>query len=129
MPVAAALDWQAGEVAIPPGVRFVRCAQLTPRAPYAYAAVAEEVSRLAFTAGACPLDEDGATVAVGDVTGQAEQVMANLRTALRPLAPTSPTWSRQRCTWPPSARRICTPHGRSSEATSGITTFPAPCWE
>ncbi len=68
-------------MAIHPGVRLLRSAQLTP-APYAYAAVAEGVSRLAFTAGACPLDEDGATVAVGDVTGQAEQVMANLRTAL-----------------------------------------------
>ena len=36
-----------------------------------------------FTAGACPLDASGATVAPGDVAGQAEQVMANLRTALR----------------------------------------------
>ncbi len=35
-----------------------------------------------FTAGACPLDETGATVAAGDVVGQAEQAMANLRTAL-----------------------------------------------
>jgi enamine deaminase RidA (YjgF/YER057c/UK114 family) len=51
-------------------------------APYAYSAVASDVRRLVFTAGACPLDQDGATVAVGDVTGQAEQVMANLRAAL-----------------------------------------------
>jgi enamine deaminase RidA (YjgF/YER057c/UK114 family) len=51
-------------------------------APYAYAAVAHNVSRLVFTAGACPIDHDGATVAVGDVTGQAEQVMANLTAAL-----------------------------------------------
>ena len=36
-----------------------------------------------FTAGACPLDASGGTVAPGDVAGQAEQVMANLRTALR----------------------------------------------
>ena len=36
-----------------------------------------------FTAGACPLDADGNTVAVGDVAGQARQVMANLRTALQ----------------------------------------------
>lgn len=35
-----------------------------------------------FTAGACPLDEDGNTVGPEDVAGQAEQVMANLRTAL-----------------------------------------------
>jgi enamine deaminase RidA (YjgF/YER057c/UK114 family) len=42
---------------------------------------ASDVRRLVFTAGACPLDEDGVTVAGGDVAGQAEQVMANLRTA------------------------------------------------
>lgn len=35
-----------------------------------------------FTAGACPLDESGETVAVGDFAGQAEQVMTNLRIAL-----------------------------------------------
>ena len=35
-----------------------------------------------FTAGACPLDEQDAVVAAGDVAGQAEQVMANLRMAL-----------------------------------------------
>src|SRR3954467_11309755 len=37
---------------------------------------------MVFTAGACPLDADGAIVAVGDVAGQARQVMANLVTAL-----------------------------------------------
>ncbi len=36
-----------------------------------------------FTAGACPLDAQGDTVAVGDGAGQAEQVMANLRVALQ----------------------------------------------
>ncbi len=56
---------------------------LTSRVPYAYAAVAHDVSRLVFTAGACPLDQGGAIVAVGDVVGQAEQVMTNLRTALQ----------------------------------------------
>jgi enamine deaminase RidA (YjgF/YER057c/UK114 family) len=35
-----------------------------------------------FTAGACPLDEAGDVVAPGDVTAQAERVMANLVTAL-----------------------------------------------
>lgn len=64
-------------------VSLIRCAELTERAPYAYAAVAADVSRLVFTAGACPLDESGAIVAVGDVAGQAEQAMANLVTALR----------------------------------------------
>ena len=36
-----------------------------------------------FTAGACPLDADGNAVAVGDLAGQARQVMANLVTALQ----------------------------------------------
>ncbi len=64
-------------------VELIRTSQLASRAPYAYACVAHEVSRLVFTAGACPLDEHGATVASGDITGQAEQVMANLRIALQ----------------------------------------------
>jgi enamine deaminase RidA (YjgF/YER057c/UK114 family) len=62
---------------------LIRPAELTDRAPYAYAAVARAGSRLVFTAGACPLDETGATVAVGDVAQQAEQVMDNLETALQ----------------------------------------------
>ena len=63
-----------------PVVTLVRSEQLTTRAPYAYAAVA---GPFVFTAGACPLDADGSTVAVGDFTGQAHQVMANLETALQ----------------------------------------------
>jgi enamine deaminase RidA (YjgF/YER057c/UK114 family) len=63
-------------------IDLIRVPTLTSRAPYAYAAVASDVRRLVFTAGACPLDEDGATVAVGDVAAQAEQVMANLGAAL-----------------------------------------------
>lgn len=64
-----------------PPITFVRPAQLAPDVPYAYAAVAEP-GALVFTAGACPLDADGRTVAVGDVAGQARQVMANLVTTL-----------------------------------------------
>jgi enamine deaminase RidA (YjgF/YER057c/UK114 family) len=63
-------------------IELTRTPRLTDRTPYAYAAVASDIPRLVFTAGACPLDEEGETVAVGDVAGQAEQVMANLRTAL-----------------------------------------------
>ena len=66
----------------PATVELIRSPELTDRAPYAYAAVASDVSRLVFTAGACPLDEKGDTVAPGDIAGQAEQVMANLTTAL-----------------------------------------------
>jgi enamine deaminase RidA (YjgF/YER057c/UK114 family) len=63
-------------------IDFVRPAQLSPRVPYAYAAVTAP-GRTVFTAGACPLDADGSVVAVGDVAGQARQVMANLAVALR----------------------------------------------
>ena len=58
-------------------IEFIRPAELTTEAPYAYAAVAGP-GRAVFTAGACPLDANGTTVAVGDVGGQAQQVMANL---------------------------------------------------
>jgi enamine deaminase RidA (YjgF/YER057c/UK114 family) len=64
-------------------VTLVRSPELAASAPYAYAAVPPAGARLVFTAGACPLDESGETVAPGDVAAQAERVMANLRTALR----------------------------------------------
>jgi enamine deaminase RidA (YjgF/YER057c/UK114 family) len=67
----------------PASVELIRSSELTDVAPYAYAAVAHDVRRLVFTAGACPLDGNGNTVAIGDVAGQAEQVMANLQVALR----------------------------------------------
>ena len=54
---------------------------LSGTVPYAYAAVSDP-GRMVFTAGACPLDADGATVAVGDVAGQARQVMENLAAVL-----------------------------------------------
>jgi enamine deaminase RidA (YjgF/YER057c/UK114 family) len=63
------------------GIEFVRPPTLTGTVPYAYAAVTDP-GRMVFTAGACPLDADGATVAVGDVAGQARQVMDNLVEAL-----------------------------------------------
>jgi enamine deaminase RidA (YjgF/YER057c/UK114 family) len=66
----------------PSPVQLVRCAELASGVPYAYAAVASG-KPLVFTAGACPLDAEGGTVASSDVTGQAEQVMKNLRAALR----------------------------------------------
>ena len=63
------------------GIEFVRPAGLAGTAPYAYAAVSDP-GRMVFTAGACPLDAAGATVAVGDVAGQTRQVMDNLVAAL-----------------------------------------------
>lgn len=66
-----------------PGVRLVRDVGLASAVDYAYAAVADTPLRAVWVAGACPLDEAGATVAPGDYAGQARQVMANLEAALR----------------------------------------------
>jgi enamine deaminase RidA (YjgF/YER057c/UK114 family) len=67
----------------PKTITLVRSDDLSNRAPYAYAAMPPVGARLVFTAGACPIDADGETVAPGDVAAQAEHVMKNLRTALR----------------------------------------------
>jgi enamine deaminase RidA (YjgF/YER057c/UK114 family) len=62
-------------------VKLVRSTALTEVVPYAYAAVTAP-GQLVFTAGACPLDRDGAVVSPGDIAAQAERVMANLAAAL-----------------------------------------------
>ena len=64
-------------------VKLIRNEELTSAVDYAYAATAQAPVRAVWTAGACPLDEHGDTVAVGDYAGQAHQVMRNLVTALR----------------------------------------------
>jgi enamine deaminase RidA (YjgF/YER057c/UK114 family) len=51
-------------------------------AEYAYASTAPAGSRLIFLAGACPLNEDGSTAAVGDYAGQAAKAFENMRAAL-----------------------------------------------
>lgn len=63
-------------------VQLIRAPELTDVAEYAYAAGVLPPARLVFTAGACPLDADGNTIAPGDHVGQARQVLANLETAL-----------------------------------------------
>jgi len=62
-------------------VELVRSTALTNTTPYAYAAVTP-TGRLVFTAGACPLDPDGAVVSPGNVAAQTQRVMANLAVAL-----------------------------------------------
>ena len=62
-------------------MNLIRSTRLFPGAPYAYAAVAHQAG-LIFTAGACPLDENGKVTAPGDVGGQMRQALGNLRTAL-----------------------------------------------
>ncbi len=49
--------------------------------PYSYAAIAPAGSTV-FTAGACPLDEDGRVVAPGDVEEQARVAIRNLLAVL-----------------------------------------------
>jgi enamine deaminase RidA (YjgF/YER057c/UK114 family) len=49
--------------------------------PYDYASVAP-AGHLVLTAGACPLDADGATVAPGDLEAQTRQTLDNLAAAL-----------------------------------------------
>lgn len=63
-------------------VQLIRAAGLWDGVSYAYAAAAPGGS-LVFTAGACPLDENGKVVADGDVRAQARQAVANLAAALR----------------------------------------------
>jgi enamine deaminase RidA (YjgF/YER057c/UK114 family) len=65
-----------------PPVELLRPADRAAGVPYAYAATTMGRPLLVFTAGACPLDRSGSTVGVGEVDVQAEQAMANLRTAL-----------------------------------------------
>ncbi|RDG39435.1 RidA family protein [Streptomyces corynorhini] len=55
---------------------------LFPPPDYAHVAVVETGRRLAFLAGAVPLDRDGKLVGADDFVAQTEQVLANLAEAL-----------------------------------------------
>ncbi len=68
---------------------LVRSTRLFPGAPYAYAATAPGTG-LIFTAGACPLDDHGQVVPLGDVAGQMRQALGNLRVALAECGATLP---------------------------------------
>ncbi|KPC84994.1 MULTISPECIES: RidA family protein [Streptomyces] len=67
---------------MPRAVTLIRSTALSDVAEYAYAATAPAEARLIFLAGACPLNEDGSTAAVGDYAGQAAKALENMRTAL-----------------------------------------------
>jgi enamine deaminase RidA (YjgF/YER057c/UK114 family) len=56
-------------------VPFVRSSAPAPTVPAS--------ARFVFAAGACPLNLDGTTAAVGDYAGQMHKVMENLQVALR----------------------------------------------
>jgi enamine deaminase RidA (YjgF/YER057c/UK114 family) len=62
-------------------IELIRSSDLTDQVPYAYAARVT-AAHLVFTAGACPLDENGEVTPVGDYAGQAARVMENLSAAL-----------------------------------------------
>ena len=67
---------------MPSAVTLIRSSRLSDVAQYAYAATAPAGSRPIFLAGACPLNADGSTAAIGDYAGQAAKVIENLRIAL-----------------------------------------------
>ncbi len=67
---------------MPSAVTLIRSSRLSDVAEYAYAATAPADSRPIFLAGACPLNEDGSTAAVGDYAGQAAKAIENLQIAL-----------------------------------------------
>lgn len=64
-------------------IRRVTVPSLFPPPTYSHASVVEAGTRLAFLAGAVPLDERGELVGPGDPVAQAGQVIANLREQLR----------------------------------------------
>lgn len=64
-------------------IRRVTAPALFPPPTYSHASVVEAGTKLAFLAGAVPLDEQGEIVGPGDPVRQAEQVIANLREQLR----------------------------------------------
>jgi enamine deaminase RidA (YjgF/YER057c/UK114 family) len=63
-------------------ITLIRSASLSDVAEYAYAATAPAESRLIFLAGACPLNDDGSTAAIGDYAGQAAKAIENVQAAL-----------------------------------------------
>lgn len=67
---------------MPSSVQLIRSENLSDVAEYAYAATAPKDARLIFLAGSCPLDQDGATVAVGDYAGQAAACIETMKKAL-----------------------------------------------
>jgi enamine deaminase RidA (YjgF/YER057c/UK114 family) len=67
---------------MPRAITLIRSASLSDVAEYAYAATAPAEARLIFLAGACPLNDDGSTAAVGDYAGQAMKAIENMRAAL-----------------------------------------------
>ncbi|CAL9611809.1 hypothetical protein SUDANB105_05637 [Streptomyces sp. enrichment culture] len=64
-------------------IRRVTVPTLFPPPTYSHASVVEAGTKLAFLAGAVPLDAEGKLVGEGDPVRQARQVIANLEEQLR----------------------------------------------
>ncbi|MBQ1087687.1 RidA family protein [Streptomyces sp. B93] len=64
-------------------IRRVTVPTLFPPPTYSHASVVEAGTKLAFLAGAVPLDADGKLIGEGDAVRQAQQVVANLEEQLR----------------------------------------------
>lgn len=64
-------------------IRRVTAPALFPPPAYSHASVVEAGAKLAFLAGAVPLDAEGKIVGPGDPVRQAESVIANLGVQLR----------------------------------------------
>lgn len=66
-------------------IRRVNATGLFPPPDYAHAVVVEAGQRLAFMAGAVPLDAEGNLVGAGDFVAQTRQVLDNLQAALKEI--------------------------------------------
>jgi enamine deaminase RidA (YjgF/YER057c/UK114 family) len=67
---------------MPSSVELIRATTLSSVAQYAYAATAPTDARMIFLAGACPLNDDGSTAAIGDYLGQAAVCIETMSRAL-----------------------------------------------
>ena len=107
-------------------VNLIRSDSLYAGVPYAYASIAAP-GALIFTAGACPLDDNGLVVGVGDVRAQASLAVANLGTALAASGATLADVLKTTVFVASAQRSISSPPGRWSRRPSVITTRRARC--
>ena len=108
-------------------VELIRSAALTDEVPYAYAAKVT-AGHLVFTAGACPLDDDGVVGPVGDYAGPGRAGDGEPgRGTRRRRCPTRRTSPRARCTSPPPTVPTWSPSGTSYGARWATTTPRARC--
>jgi len=108
-----------------PRLRFVDPTGLYEGVPYHYAA-AVGPHELLFTAGACPLDDEGQTVAPGNVSAQAAQAVTNLFATLAAAGSSPSSCCTPRCTSRPHAGATSSAHGTCSRPLRGEGTAEHP---